>query len=114
MGPVKKCSPTRTIHHIQFVLKPKRRSARHAGVGGAIAEWWIVAESRAEAQDTACSLMEYDGWDIEERRGYEVQDACPYCSQDEAYAHYQRALKDDYWCSLRTWPKETDKQTKIQ
>ena len=114
MGPVKKCSPTRTIHHIQFELKPKRSAVRHAGVGGAIAEWWVIADSQAEAMDAACSMMEYDGWDIVARRRYEVQEACPYYAQDEAYAHYQRALKDEYSYSLRTWPKEAVKQTKIQ
>lgn len=106
MGTVKRRAITASIHHMQFELRPKRRSARYGGIGGAIAEWWVLAESRAEAADAACSMIEHDGWEVVAQREHEVQDVCPYCTQDERYAHYRRAQEYEYSFFLKTWPKE--------
>ena len=94
------------IHHMQSELRPKRHSARYGGVGGAIAEWWVVARNKAEALDAACSMMEHDGWEIVAHSTHEVQDLCPYCVHDEGYVHYRRAQEYDYSFLLKAWPKE--------
>lgn len=109
-----KPSPSPAIHHLEYELRPKKGASRHSGIERAYSEWWVLAKSRKEAQDTACSMIEYDGWDIVAKKGHEVQETCPYSIREEEYTHYQIAERDESSYMLKAWPKKKEQEVEVQ
>ena len=110
----RRVAQTHSVHHMEFELRPKPRSPRHSDVGGAIAEWWVLAENQKVAVDVACSMSEHGGWDIVGQTRHEVLDACPYRTEASEYSHYRKALQGLASCLLKTWPRTEEGESDVQ